>query len=142
MVSTLQKGVHEHTKCGCSRGLNRDRLLPLLYLETSQHVMTASETNKIIVLLNVYYQSVTKGKHYVNIGDVLEAFEKNKNTPIGRGTVVGVDNAKKRVELSDIEFLDANGPNVFKNRGSKKGLNRIYSVASGNGKLQGWKKLD
>lgn len=78
----------------------------------------------------------------VNIGDVLEAFEKNKNTPIGRGTVVGVDNAKKRVELSDIEFLDANGPNVFKNRGSKKGLNRIYSVASGNGKLQGWKKLD
>ena len=78
----------------------------------------------------------------VNIGDVLEAYELDKNKPIGRGTVVGVDNAKKRVELSDIEFLDANGENVFRNRGSKKGLNRIYSVASFNGKLQGWKKLD
>jgi hypothetical protein len=44
--------------------------------------------------------------------------------------------------LSDIEFLDAAGENMFRNRGSKKGLNRIYSVASSNGKLQGWKKLD
>jgi hypothetical protein len=78
----------------------------------------------------------------VNIGDVLEAYELDKNTPIGRGTVVGVDNAKKRVELSDIEFLDADVADVFRNRGSKKGLNRIYSVASSNSKLQGWKKLD
>jgi hypothetical protein len=70
----------------------------------------------------------------VNIGDVLEAFESDPNNPIGRGTVVSVDNSKQRVELSDIEYLSP----LFKNRGSKSGLNRIYGVG-GNGKLNGFK---
>jgi hypothetical protein len=72
----------------------------------------------------------------VNVGDVLEAFETNPNKPIGRGTVVAVDNSKKRVELSDIEFLSP----LFKNRGSKRGLNRVYGTG-GNGKLNGFKKV-
>jgi hypothetical protein len=70
----------------------------------------------------------------VNIGDVLEAFETDPNKPIGRGTVVSVDNSNQRVELSDIEYLSP----LFKNRGSKSGFNRIYKVG-GNGKLNGFK---
>ena len=72
----------------------------------------------------------------VNVGDVLEAFESDPTNPIGRGTVVAVDNSKKRVELSDIEFLSP----LFKNRGSRRGLNRVYGVG-GNGKLNGFKKV-
>jgi len=72
----------------------------------------------------------------VNVGDVLEAYETNLNIPVGRGTVVAVDNSKKRVELSDIEFLKTS----FKTRGTQRGLNRVYAVG-GNGKLNGFKKV-
>jgi hypothetical protein len=70
----------------------------------------------------------------VNVGDVLEAYETDLNNPVGRGTVVAVDNSGKRVELTDIEFLKTS----FKTRGTKSGLNRIYGVG-GNGKLNGFK---
>jgi len=71
----------------------------------------------------------------VNIGDVLEAYESDPNKPIGRGTVVAVDNSKKRVELSDIEYLSP----LFKNRGSQRGLNKVYAVNGSTGKLHGFK---
>ena len=72
----------------------------------------------------------------VNVGDVLEAYETDLNKPVGRGTVVAVDNPGKRVELTDIEFLKTS----FKTRGSQRGLNRVYAVGS-NGKLNGFKKV-
>lgn len=72
----------------------------------------------------------------VNVGDVLEAYETDPNNPVGRGTVVAVDNSGKRVELTDIEFLKTS----FKNRGTQRGLNRVYAVGS-NGKLNGFKKV-
>jgi len=70
----------------------------------------------------------------INIGDTLEAYGTDLDKPIGRGTVVSVDNSNQRVELSDIEYLSP----VFTSRGSKSGMNRIYRVGS-NGKLNGFK---
>ena len=72
----------------------------------------------------------------VNVGDVLEAYETDLNNPVGRGTIVAVDNSGKRVELTDIEFLKTS----FKTRGTQRGLNRVYAVGS-NGKLNGFKKV-
>jgi hypothetical protein len=70
----------------------------------------------------------------VNVGDVLEAYGTDPDQPIGRGTVVAVDNSGKRVELSDIEVLKK----MFDTRGSKRGLNKVFSVGP-NGKLNGFK---